>query len=256
MSGGVRGLVYGHRSVRTTQNLHPVPDHVIQRTRRRILRWGRRNFLSYPWRSEEDPWLSFIAEFLLQRTRASQVVPVFSEIRRRFPTVAAFASSDVTTLESITASLGLHARARLLLEIAKKIASNNGILPTNIRDLCQLKGVGLYTATAWLSLHCDMRAPILDSNICRWLSRMTGLPYNRDPRHIHWVQTLADDLTPARVFRDYNYAILDFTMTICKQRHPLCQQCPMQDDCRYYSELCSDPAETRPTTPDCATIAP
>lgn len=102
-----------------------------------------------------------------------------------------------------------------------------------MEELTKLTGVGAYTAAAWLSLHRGKRAVIIDANVCRWLSRMTGLPYNRDPRGLRWVQDLAERLTPRRAFRDFNYAVLDFTMTVCTPRNPACATCPLVSDCRH-----------------------
>jgi A/G-specific adenine glycosylase len=104
--------------------------------------------------------------------------------------------------------------------------------PETMAELLMLPGVGMYTAAAWLSLHRGKRAVIIDANVARWLSRLTGLPYNRDPRHVRWVQELADHLTPRRAFRDYNYAVLDFTMSVCAPR-PRCDVCPVLSDCWY-----------------------
>jgi A/G-specific adenine glycosylase len=82
-------------------------------------------------------------------------------------------------------------------------------------------------------MHRWHRAVIVDANVSRWLSRMTGNPYQRDPRHVRWINELADRLTPRRVFRDYNYAVLDFTLTVCTPRNPACQICPLRRDCSY-----------------------
>ena len=231
--GRVRGLVHHGLLDELKLQKHPLSEKILNRTRRRLLRWGRHNFRPYCWRFEDDPWLSFVAEFLLQRTRASQVEPVFQEFKERFPTADALARSGTHTIREITERLGLHWRGPLLVSIAKQITEEDGVLPNTMEELCQLNGVGMYTAAAWLSLHQGKRAVILDANVCRWLSRMTGLPYNRDPRHIHWIQELADDLTPRKVFRDYNYAVLDLTMNICTPRKPSCEECPLNQDCRY-----------------------
>ena len=59
-----------------------------------------------------------------------------------------------------------------------------------------------------------------------------------DPRHVGWVQDLADELTPKRAFRDYNYAVLDFTMKICVAGRPRCGECPVAMDCQYGSGGC------------------
>ena len=229
----VRGVVRRPAQLPSGPSRGPLDLRVARRTTRRILRWGRQNFRAYPWRTETDPWLSFVAEFLLQRTRAAQVEPVFRALRCRFTTPALFATAAPTTLKRLLRSLGLHRRAQALSQIATQLAHRDDRLPESMEDLCKLKGVGMYTAAAWLSLHRGKRAVILDANVCRWLSRMTGLPYNRDPRHVRWIQHLADDLTPRRVFRDYNYAVLDFTMNICTPRNPTCSACPLTQDCAF-----------------------
>ena len=61
----------------------------IRRIRHRLVRWGRKHYQPFDWREESSPWLTLVAEFLLQRTRASQVIPVFREVRERYPTAAA-----------------------------------------------------------------------------------------------------------------------------------------------------------------------
>src|SRR5262249_6229498 len=87
----------------------------IRTIRRKLLRWGRTNYKHYPWRSETDPWLSFLAELLLQRTRASQVEPVFINIQERFPTAASLAVGGLAAVNGLTSKLGLHRRGPVLL---------------------------------------------------------------------------------------------------------------------------------------------
>jgi A/G-specific adenine glycosylase len=206
-------------------------ERTIRRVRERLLRWGRVNFRHYPWRDEQDPWLTLVAEFLLQRTRASQVETVFLECRERYPTAEVLVDAGPSAAAALTDRLGLHRRGPMLAEVAETLVREG--VPRTMSDLLKLPGVGMYTAGAWLSLHRGKRAVIIDANVARWLSRMTGMPYNRDPRHVHWVQTLAERLTPRRVFRDYNYAVLDFTMEICKPKIPSCHLCPLASDCLF-----------------------
>jgi adenine-specific DNA glycosylase len=78
----------------------PVPapviasDLQIEEIRSRLVRWGHRNWQSFPWRSKNVPqWRALVTEFLLVRTRATQVVPVFHLIQREFPTAAAFGAA-------------------------------------------------------------------------------------------------------------------------------------------------------------------
>lgn len=205
----------------------------ILHIRRRLLTWGRANYQPFPWRSETNPWLTFVAEILLQRTRAQQVEPVYLKFRERYPTAKSLVHDGMKAVRKITDKLGLHWRAPLLLEVARKITNQGGTPPQEEAALRQFKGVGMYTTAAWLSLYCQKRSVIIDANIARWLSRITGLPYNRDPRHVHWVQVLAERLTPMRAFRNYNYAVLDFTMSVCTSRTPRCTICPLSTECNY-----------------------
>lgn len=209
-------------------------DHdAIRRIRRRLLFWGRAHYISYPWRRETDPWLTLVAEVLLQRTRAAQVEPIFRDFRERYPTAEALVRAGPAAAQAATARLGIHRRGPLLYRLATAVKDNGGVPPADPRRLQEITGVGPYTAAAWLSLHRGRRAVIVDSNVARWLSRVTDRPYNRDPRHVQWVNKLADRLTPRRAFRDYNLAVLDFTMTVCTPRLPACPTCPLRPDCRY-----------------------
>jgi A/G-specific adenine glycosylase len=207
----------------------------VRRVRRRVLRWGRAHYRVYPWRTERDAWLTLVAEILLQRTRATQVDPVFRHFSERFPTARDLVNAGEGAARQVMERLGLHFRGALLYAVAVAIAERGGTPPTAISELRNMSGVGPYTTAAWLSLHRGHRAVIVDANVARWLSRMTGLPYNRDPRHVRWVNQLADALTPRRSFRDYNYAVLDFTMDVCTARDPHCHACPLIVDCLHGS---------------------
>ena len=209
----------------------------IRRTRRRLLRWGRRNYQIYPWRLESDSWLTFVAELFLQRTQARQVEKVYRKFKECYPTPPDLLNADDIQVSRLIEPLGLAFRVGFLQEIARVLVKQEDGLPETIDELTRFKGVGIYTAAAWLSLHRGTRAVLIDSNVARWLSRMTGNPYNRDPRHVSWIKNLAEKMTPARVFKDYNYAVLDFTMLICLPCNPVCEKCPFRTDCSYYNSM-------------------
>ena len=213
--------------------MNSMTDSKVQRVRRRVLFWGRNNYQTYPWRSDTNAWLTFVAEFFLQRTRAEQVEGVYREFRRSFPTPFSVATAEFQDISRVMEGLGLAFRIKYLIKIAQFVVYNGGILPETMEELTSFKGIGAYTAAAWLSLHRNQRAVLVDSNVARWLSRITGNTYNRDPRHISWVKDLANRLTPVRSYRDYNYAVLDFTMQICTPRKPKCKYCPIRADCLY-----------------------
>ena len=222
----------GQQSVDYHQT-HTLAVGQIRRLRRRLLRWGRVNYQNYPWRLESDAWLTFAAEIFLQRTRARQVERVYGRFSKRYTTPTALLDANVSELSQVMRPLGLAFRIELIQEIARLLVERGGRLPESLDELTRFNGVGMYTASAWLSLHRGKRAVIIDSNVARWLSRMTGNSYNRDPRHVSWIKDLAEEMTPSRVFKEYNYAVLDFTMLVCTPRKPSCEMCPIRDDCSY-----------------------
>lgn len=208
-------------------------DRHIKRIRRRLLVWGRANFEPYEWRTEDNPWLTLVAEWLLQRTRARQAERAFLVLRERYPTPESLVRAGPLAARQITAITGLHWRAPHLYQLALAVNARDGSPPETEAELRSITGIGGYTAAAWLSLHRNKRATIVDSNIARWLARLTGKPYPRDPRHVRWVNDLAGRLTPRRAFREYNYAVLDFTMLVCTGHAPRCRTCPLRSECRY-----------------------
>ena len=211
-------------------------EKAVKRVRRRLLAWGADHGQRFPWRTETNPWLTLVAELLLQRTRASQVDPVYRDFAARFPRPETLVAAGSEAAQAVTARLGIHWRGPLLYRLAVVCADHGGRPPEDEQVLRGIPGIGPYTAAAWLSLHRGHRAAIVDANVARWLARMTGRSFPRDPRHIRWVNDLADRLTPRRAFRAYNYAVLDFTMTVCLPRAPRCATCPLHRDCRFGSD--------------------
>jgi A/G-specific adenine glycosylase len=216
-----------------TTEVQLLDKRTIANVRRNLLAWHNAESATFAWRTESDPWLSLAAEILLQRTRASQVEPVYKDFKTKYPTASSLVEAGPLAAREFTNRLGLHWRGDLLYAAAKHVDGMGGVPPDSHEELRHIPGVGPYTAAAWLSLHRRKRAVIVDANVSRWLSRMTGLPYERDPRHVRWVNELADALTPVRAFRGYNYAVLDFTMKVCNPKAPICAQCPIRRNCQF-----------------------
>ena len=198
---------------------------------RGLTSWGRRNVRAYPWREEMPLWQALIAEVMLQRTRADQVVPTFHRFRERYRTPAALANASAEELAGLVGPLGLRWRGRLLHQLAQEIARLDGELPLDQTALEELPGVGPYAAAATLSLHANRRAVLIDSNIVRVLCRLVGVEYDGETRRKRWLRELARAMTPPRAHRDYNYAVLDLAALVCLPRTPKCDECPILTWC-------------------------
>lgn len=167
-----------------------------------------------------------MAEVLLQRTRAKNVVPVFLEFISKYPTPSDLANTQLYEIEELIYPLGLKWRAPLIHNLGKELANRNGKLSNSLDELLTLPAIGQYAASAWLSFHGQKRGVIIDANVVRLIGRLLDKPINGETRRKKWLKKTADVLTPQKNWKEYNYAILDFTMKICV-KIPLCSDCPI-----------------------------
>ena len=162
----------------------------------------------------------------MQRTRASNVVEVYRNFVRRFPTPAHLGQSSLEDINDVIYPLGLAWRAPFLKKLGQQLDDLDGQIPLTLDELIELPGVGSYVASAWLSFHANIKSTIIDANVVRWLCRVVDRPYDGETRRKKWLVKLADNLTPEKRNRDYNFAVLDFTMQVCS-RDPTCTSCPL-----------------------------
>jgi len=220
--------------------MHPPSDSEIERIRDALVTWGQENYDAFPWRDPECEWHGLIAEVLLQRTNAEAVVSVFEKFCRQYPTIEEFAKATEEEMAELIRPLGLRKRAALLDDLGEELANWGGI-PVDRTELEDLPGVGPYTAGAWLSFHRGETSSIVDSNVVRWLCRITGVEYDRKLRRKDWIHELATKITPIEQTREFNYAVLDFTREICTPKSPSCAECPIGPDlCDYGADILSD----------------
>jgi A/G-specific adenine glycosylase len=129
--------------------------------------------------------------------------------------------------------LGLHWRVRLIRKLAQELAT--GGIPEDMEKLLDLPGIGPYGAAAFLSFHMGKRHAIIDSNVVRLYGRLFGIPRHAETRRNKQFIAFADQMTPRLLFREYNYALLDFTREICRVK-PKCWVCPLTKDCAFYGD--------------------
>lgn len=204
----------------------------IKYFRRKVIEWGILNYKNFPWRSNKNRYHGLVAEIMLQRTKAEQVEPIYSRFMKQYQTPLDFLENPD---ESLFKNLGLPERNKQFLKL-NKILSNIQI-PQEKDILLSLPGIGEYISSAFLSLHLDKRAYLIDSNIIRIYGRYVGFEFNAETRRKKWFINLVDEMTPKRKHKVYNYSLIDLSRDICKSK-PLCQKCPVQKKCAHYSSNC------------------
>jgi A/G-specific adenine glycosylase len=202
--------------------------------RRRLLLWGRENIKRYPWRFTDDPYRVLVSEIMLQRTRADQVVPIYSRFLQFYPEVQALAQADEGELKELLRPLGLGWRVEKLRAAAVKIVQEHGgIVPRTKKELLSLPGVGQYIAGAILCFAYGMPEVLVDTNTVRITGRLFGLSVTESSRRSPEFRRLLELLLDRNDPRTFNYALLDFGSDVCRARRPICTGCPLSDLCSF-----------------------
>jgi A/G-specific adenine glycosylase len=168
---------------------------------------------------------------MLQRTRAEQVAPVYEKFIAEYETPDDFLRLN---RENIFRNLGLPQRNKEFKELNKLILTDK--IPCSKKALLKLPGVGDYISAAFLSLHLNKRAALIDSNVIRVYGRFFGYETDPEIRRKKWFREFADNITPARKHRQFNYGLIDFSKDICSIK-PKCLECPIKFKCHYNNEM-------------------
>jgi A/G-specific adenine glycosylase len=206
-----------------------------------VLGVSRSGLRPFPWRETRDPWSVLVSEVMLQQTQAKRVVAPYLRFLDRFPTVSACADAGLGPVLDAWAGLGYNRRARHLHQAALAIVDRHGgAVPTDLRALRALPGVGAYTARAVLVFAFERHAAVVDVNVRRVLSRaVAGAPLS-----LGAAQVLADALVvPGRAW-EWNQAIMEIGAALCSARAPACGRCPLASSCAWCNadESVPDPA--------------
>lgn len=198
----------------------------------RLLTWYDDNQRDLPWRRTRDPYRVWLSEIMLQQTQVKTVIPYFEAFLERFPVVEDLAAAPMTEVLAMWSGLGYYRRARWMHQTAILITDRGGGFPTTAKELAALPGIGSYTAAAIASIAFGEVIAVLDGNVERVASRVSGLL--GDPKTSRNRALLAakasgwlDTLRPG----DSNQALMELGATVCRPRHPDCPSCPLAKEC-------------------------
>lgn len=208
----------------------------VERFVRVLLTWATNNTRDFPWRKTKDPYRILVAEIMLQRTKAEQVVPVYEQFVRKYPTIRSLSKASVAELRTEILSLGLEKRARGLKKLAVQLLEEHGgEIPRNREELIKLHWVGNYIANAILCHAFGVDVPTVDVNVARVLVRGFSLKPKLPAQKDKQIWKFAEGLMPmvkGRA-RELNLAFLDLASGICTSRNPACLICPLNSICSH-----------------------
>jgi len=170
---------------------------------------------------------------MLQQTRVAAVLDHYQRFFQQFPTVFALAKAREQQVLTAWSGLGYYRRARMLHQAAKEVVRDyKGSIPKTSTKLQQLPGIGRYTAAAIASIAFREPVAVVDGNVERVLSRLSGKQLGS---RACWeeAQTLVDPDRPG----DFNQAMMELGATICLPRSPVCGSCPIKRHCSARGHL-------------------
>lgn len=198
-----------------------------------LLDWWDEGHADLPWRRTRDAYAVWIAEVMLQQTQITTVIPYYERWMARFPTVYDLAAAPLDEVLKHWEGLGYYSRARHLHAAAQIVAhQQDGRLPQDPSELMKLPGIGRYTAGAIASIAYDVRAPILDGNVIRVLSRLHDIDADVTlPTSRSRLWRLAEAAVPDQRPGDFNEALMELGQQVCLSQNPRCLICPLQAMC-------------------------
>ena len=129
-----------------------------------LLAWYGINWRELPWRKTTNPYFIWLSEIILQQTRVEQGMSYWHKFVEHYGTVEQLAAASEDAVLLLWQGLGYYSRARNMRVAAQQVVEMGGF-PTTSKELQQLKGVGVYTASAIASFAFNEQVAVVDGNV-------------------------------------------------------------------------------------------
>lgn len=210
----------------------------VRPVRSGLLKWFEKNRREFPWRKRGiSGYQVLVTEILLQKTKAENVLAIYDDFFKKYTSFSKLSTANEKELADLLRPIGLHkSRSKSLVKLASLLGARKR-LPRKEEELLKLPGVGLYVANAYLVVKHNLKRPIVDVNVTRLFSRIFSLRVNSDLRRDKDAWEFAACLLPAKRYKEFNWALLDFGALVCKAKNPKCPSCPLNKYCDFRSSV-------------------
>jgi A/G-specific adenine glycosylase len=212
---------------------------IQSRTRKNIpmetlKKWFQKEMRDLPWRIDRSPYRVWVSEIMLQQTQVSVVIPYFDRWMKKFPTLESLAAAPIEDVIKLWEGLGYYSRARNLHRAARIVIEQyKGVIPSTSPELEALPGLGSYTVGALLSFAFQQKAPAVDGNVIRVLSRYFAS--SQDTSKKAYYEELTQSILPNEEPWVVMEALIELGAQVC-QKNPKCFQCPLMEGCLAYRQ--------------------
>jgi len=180
----------------------------------------------------ENPFELLVATILSAQCTDERVNSVTKSLFEKYKTPKDFATADIDELKNIIRPTGFfNNKAINIKNMAIKLIKNyNSNIPSNMKDLITLPGVGRKTANVILGNCFTPEGIVVDTHVKR-VSKRLGLTKSDNP------QKIEEDLLkiiPKEKWNIFSHQVILFGREICVSRKPKCDICELNTICAYY----------------------
>ncbi len=182
--------------------------------------------------NHETPFQLLVATVLSAQTTDVSVNKVTPALFAAYPTAEKMAEADIADVEKRIKSIGLYKnKAKNIVLLSRRLLHDfNGIVPSEIKELTTLEGVGKKTANVVVSNAFGVPAFAVDTHVFRVANRI-GFARCKD--------VACTERTLCKKIKRDDWILAHHTLIfhgryICKSRKPLCDDCTVTDYCKYY----------------------
>ena len=177
----------------------------------------------------DSPFQLIVATVLSAQCTDVRVNMVTPKLFSRYPTPADLANANPVELEELVRTTGFfRSKARNLIGLATALEERyGGEVPTDLRDLTTLPGVGRKTGNVVRSVAFGLPGLPVDTHVGR-LSRRLGLTAEEDPVK---VEHELMPLLPPDQWGDFSLRLIAHGRRVCDARKPRCEACTLADIC-------------------------
>lgn len=196
------------------------------------------------WDGTEDVLECLILTILSQNTTDVSRDKGYAQLQSKFPTWEDVLNADADAVEEAIKIVGLgNQKTETIKNFLSWLNAEYGELSLEfIHDmktedalefLCQHKGIGIKTASVTLSFACGRDVFPVDTHILRISKRLGLIPQNCSAEKAHYV---LPPIIPKGKTYPFHMNLIYFGRQICNARKPLCEECPLTDECLYFKE--------------------
>ncbi len=180
------------------------------------------------------PFQLLVATILSAQCTDERVNQITETLFPAFPTAHHLAAASFEEVAAHIRSAGLwRNKAQNLIKTAQiLVEQHGGQVPNTREELEALPGVGRKTANVVLANAFGIPAIAVDTHVFRVANRL-GLSSAATPQE---TERQLMEAIPKEKWIDAHHWLIRHGRALCKARSPLCDQCPLQEHCRYFQE--------------------